>query len=198
MEIREARKSDCRAIAELALIAGEGIPGHFWSEARAPGQDVLDVGAQRAGAETANFSWRNVRIALVDGEAAGMMLAYRLPDTIDNGDAEDVPAFIRPLIELEQCAPGSFYINMLACYPAYRNRSIGSALMGLADGLAAAAGCSVISLQVFEQNEAALRLYRRLGFVEAARRAVVAHSCHARTGDVLLLTRAVAADAAGG
>lgn len=49
MEIRKATQADCRAIAELALMAGEGIPAFFWEASRRPGQDILDVGAENAG-----------------------------------------------------------------------------------------------------------------------------------------------------
>ena len=51
MEIRKATKSDCRAIAGLALIAGEGIPAYFWERSKKPGQQIEDVGAQNAASE---------------------------------------------------------------------------------------------------------------------------------------------------
>jgi ribosomal protein S18 acetylase RimI-like enzyme len=192
MEIRRANVEDCRAIAELAMMAGEGIPGFFWEQARQAGEDVFDVGARNAASETANFSYRNAHVALIDDEIAGMLLAYRLPDAGDTEDLAEFPAFIRPLIELEHCVPGSFYINMLATYPQFRNRAVGSTLMGGADSLAAQAGCELISIQVFEQNTGALRLYQRLGYTIIERRAVVPHPCHPYQGDVVLLTRPVA------
>ncbi len=58
--------------------------------------------------------------------------------------------------------------------------------------LAQAAGCSLASIEVFEQNQGALRLYERLGYRVVERRAVVPHPCHPYTGDLVLLTRAVA------
>jgi len=191
MEMRPATKTDCRAIAELALMAGEGIPAYFWGQSRQVGQDIEDVGAQNAASDTGNFSYRNVHLAVIDNDIAGMILAYRLPDAENAEDPEDFPAFIRPLIELEQCVPGSFYINMLAAYPKYRNQAVGTRLMGLADGLAARAGCSLLSVEVFEQNDGALRLYRRLGYSIEQRRPVVPHACHPYEGDVVLLTKPV-------
>ena len=191
MEIREATKADSRAIAELALMAGEGIPGYFWAGAAAPGEDILDVGARNASSDTENFSWRNTRLAVVDDGIAGMILAYRLPEPEDADDVNDYPAFLRPLIELEQLVPGSFYINMLATYPEYRGLGIGTGLMGIVDAWAREAGCDLASIQVFEENAGALRLYRRLGYRERARRPAVPHSCYPHTGDVVLLTKAV-------
>lgn len=191
MHIRKASIQDCRAIAELGLMAGEGIPAYFWEQTTKPGQDILDVGALNAASETENFSYRNVHIAMLDGRIAGMMLAYRLPDADTSENLEDYPEFIRPLIELEQCVPGSFYINMLATYPEFRNRSVGTSLMACVDRLAVEAGCHMSSVEVFEENAGAFRLYERLGYRIVESRPVVPHSCHPYKGQLMLLTRNV-------
>ena len=197
MEVRPATKADCRAIAELALMAGEGIPAHFWEQSRVAGQDIEEIGAQNAASETGNFSYRNVHVAVIDDRVAGMLLAYRLPESEQAENLDDLPAFIRPLIELEQCVPGSFYINMLATYPQYRNRAVGTRLMDRAEELAVNTGCCLLSVEVFEQNAGALRLYQRLGYTIEERRPVVPHACHPYEGDLLLLTKPVpVADAA--
>lgn len=193
MEIRKATVDDCYAIAELALIAGEGIPAYFWGQTGDTDQDIIRNGARNAASETDNFSYRNVHLAVMDSEISGMLLAYRLPDATETGDCADLPAFIRPLIELEQCVPGSFYINMLAAYPQYRNLGIGTALMSIVDQLALKAACKIISVEVFEQNRGALRLYQRLGFNTLEHRKVVPHPCHPYTGDIILLTKKVIA-----
>lgn len=189
VDIRKATKTDCRSIAELALIAGEGIPAYFWEQSTKPGQAIEDVGAQNAASETENFSYRHTHLATIDNNIAGMLLAYRLPDSADADDLDDYPEFMRPLIELEQCVPGSYYINMLATYPKYRNQAVGTTLMQLADKLAAYAECSIISVEVFEQNEGAVRLYQRLGYSIIDSRAVIPHSCHPYEGEIVLLTK---------
>ena len=192
MEIRNATRADCPAIAELALLAGEGIPAYFWEASRKPGQTLLEVGAQNAASETENFSYRNAYLALLNGKVAGMLLAYRLPAVDPSGDLEEYPAFIRPMIELEWCVPESFYINMLATYPEYRNRSVGTRLMEQVDGLARANGCTLSSLEVFDENTGALRLYQRLGYEVIEQRRVIPHECHSISGEILLLVRDVA------
>ena len=196
MKIRQAISEDCRAIAELALMAGEGIPAYFWAQSRAAGEEIVDVGARKAASESGNFSYRNVQIALLDGKVAGMLLAYRLPDSEPADDFPDVPEFVRPLLELERCVPGSFYINMLATYPQYRGRGVGRRLMAVVDRLATAAGCRTIAVEVFEQNAGALRLYRTLGYQVAEERAVVPHSCHPYEGRIVLLTKQALPEAA--
>jgi len=170
-------------------MAGEGIPAYFWEQSRKPGQDIVDVGAANAASVTENFSYRNTHLAVDDDNIAGMLLAYRLPDSGDADSLENYPEFIRPLIELERCVPGSYYINMLATYPEYRNRAVGTTLMRYASRLAADAGCRMTSVEVFGQNEGALRLYRRLGYAVTERRAVIPHPCHPYEGEIFLLTR---------
>lgn len=191
MNLRPAQEDDCLAIAELALIAGDGIPGHFWAESQLPGQSLAQTGAQLAKSTSANFSYRNTLLACVDDRVAGMLLAYRLPAAADNDEnPEDFPEFVRPLIELEQCVAESFYINMLATFPQYRGQGIGSALMQQVDRRALEAGCDLISIEVFDSNRGALQLYQRLGYELADSRPMIASDYHA-TGKVLLLTRQV-------
>ena len=49
-----------------------------------------------------------------------------------------------------------------------------------------------VSLICFERNEGAMQLYRRLGFREIDRRAIVPHpSLHYRDGDALLMAHEV-------
>jgi len=191
MQIRNANLKDCYSVAELALIAGEGIPAFFWAQSRNEGQDIISVGAHNLASETENFSYKNVHVAVVEDNIAGMLLAYKLPSNELAEDINDFPEFIRPLIELEQCVPNSFYINMIACYPQYRGKGVGSALMAIVDQLAQEAGCQIISLEVFEQNEGALRLYQRLGYNIIESRDVIPHPCHVYTGKIFLLTKAV-------
>lgn len=189
MDVRQAKPEDCRFIAELALIAGEGIPAYFWEQSRKSGQDMIDVGARNAISESENFSYKNAHLAIIDDKIAGMLLAYRLPDAEHAENLEDFPDFIRPLIELEQCVPDSFYINMLAAYPKYRNRGVGTKLMSMVDALATEAGCDTISVEVFEQNEGAFRLYQRLGYNIVDQRNVVPHPCHPYKGRIFLMTK---------
>jgi len=191
MIIKKATEQDCRHIAELALLAGEGIPAYFWEQDREDGQDIIDVGANNAASDTENFSYRNTWLALVEENTAAMVLAYQLPSDDEKEDLEGYPEFIRPLIELEQCVPGSYYINMLATYSQYRNHSIGSKLLELTNANAKVAGCELLSIQVFEQNQGALRLYQRLGYKTIERRKVIPHKSHPYTGDILLLTKNV-------
>lgn len=188
---RKAKKSDCHKIAELALIAGEGFPAYFWEQSARNGEDILDVGTRNAASETDNFSYRNTIVAEYNGDIVAMLLAYRLPGAENAEDLNALPELVRPLVELEQCVPGSYYINMIAVQPEYRNRGIGSKFLDRANRLAQEEGCDLLSIEVFEQNKAALRLYQKHGYEVMESRPVVPHECHPYDSNILLLTRKV-------
>jgi ribosomal protein S18 acetylase RimI-like enzyme len=192
---RDARRDDARALAQLIEIAGEGIPTYLWSQQTKPGQTPLDVGTERAARDSANFSYRNAVVAHLEGKVAGMLLAYRLPapSAKDLAELPEMPPLLRPLVELEYQAPGTFYVNALAVFAPYRGRGIGASLLTIAQERAAAAGCDELSVQVFAENEGAERLYRRCGYAVVDRRPIIAHDCYPYSTEVLLMMRSTAA-----
>jgi ribosomal protein S18 acetylase RimI-like enzyme len=189
--LRRATKEDGRALAELTEFAGGGIPGYLWSQQAKEGQPPIEVGIERVTREDATFSYRNAVVAEVDERVAAMMLVYRLPEDQDDTDLDELPDLLRPFVELELRVPGSFYINALATYPEHRGRGLGTKLLEAAHTLASEAGCEILSLEVFGQNEAPLRLYERHGFQAVARLAVMPHPGYPYDGDVVLMTRKV-------
>ena len=188
--LRWATKQDALALAELIEHAGHGIPSYLWSQSAKEGQPPIEVGMERVQREDANFSYRNAVVAEVDGRVAAMMLAYRLPEHSDV-DLDELPDLLRPLEELELKVPGTFYINALAAYPEYRGLGLGTKLLEAAHTLASEAGCDELSLEVFDGNEGAVRLYERHGYREIARLPTVPHPSYPYDGDVVLMTRNV-------
>jgi hypothetical protein len=63
--------------------------------------------------------------------------------------------------------------------------------MDQVDRLAAEANCLKSSIEVFDQNEAAIRHYQRLGYSMIDWRQVIPHPCHPYDGDIVLRTRPV-------
>jgi ribosomal protein S18 acetylase RimI-like enzyme len=186
--LRRAKKEDSRRVAELMNIAGHGLPAYVWSLSADEGQEPIEVGTERAAREDGNFSYRNAVVAEEGGEVVAMVLAYRLPEAGEES-LDELPEVLRPLLELELLAPGTFYVNGLATLPGYQGRGLGSKLLNVASALAAEAGCDELSMQVFEQNENAVRLYERHGYRTVARRPAVPHPSYPYGGDVLLMTR---------
>lgn len=187
--LRPARKDDARVLALLIDIAGEGFGDYLWAQSAGPGESALDVGMKRAQREEGGFSYRNATLAERDGEVAGLLLGYRLDDPYDTGDLNALPELVRPLVELESSAPGSWYINALAAFPQFRNRGLGTFLLREADRLTKRSGAEMVSLIVAEENDDAMRLYLRKGYREAARRPLVPFPGLGHGGDWVLMTK---------
>lgn len=190
MQIRDATKDDSATLAYLINLAGEGIPDYLWSRMAQPGQSAQEVGRLRAERESGGFSYRNAKVCVSDGgEIAGMLLSYRQPDPYDLSDIEDVPDVVRPLVELEAKAPGSWYVNAIACYEHCRGQGVGTKLMCLAEELARAAGTAGLSLIVASENRGAKRLYDHLGYEVVASAPVIDYPGSLHGGDWLLMVK---------
>ncbi|MAS05560.1 MAG: GNAT family N-acetyltransferase [Ahrensia sp.] len=190
--IREAAPADAPALARLIDIAGEGVPSWLWTKMAADGQSPIAVGEERARRDTGGFSWRNALVTERDGEVAAMMLGYGIgePSEEDRAGIRDLPETLQPFIELEHRSAGSFYVNALATLPGRRGLGLGSALMRAAEDRAKAQGMSRMSIQAYEQNTGAVRLYERLGYRRAETRPVLSHPCQPYyDGRVLLLLK---------
>ena len=162
--LRWARETDAAQLAELVNFAGEGLPLYVWTGLASEGQDPWDLGRMRQ-AEKA----REGKIVVVDygdGAVAGLT-GYEIgnePEPI----GEDFPALFRPLQELENLALQSWYVNVLASYPDYRGKGLGSRLLAVADDIGRSCGLSRMSVIVASNNTGARRLYERHGYDEVA------------------------------
>ncbi|NBB81480.1 MAG: GNAT family N-acetyltransferase [Verrucomicrobia bacterium] len=188
---RDAKVEDAPKLAELMNIAGEGIPAYLWERTANPGEDVMAFGALRVAQPEGGFSYTNTHVAVTADEIVGMLLSYRLPDPHDVGPLDEIPAVVRPLVELEGLVPGSWYINAVATNAEYRGKGVGHELMGLAEQLADSSGAGTLSLIVAEENTGARRLYEKLGYQIIARRPIVAFPRCPHTGDWVLMEKHV-------
>lgn len=181
---RPAVPGDAPALVDFVSMAGRGLPEMVWAGMARPGQTVREVGLARAARDEGSFSWRNATVAEREGQVLGGMVGYPLPDEpVEIGP--DFPRAFVDLQELENLAAGTWYVNILGVYPQARGQGIGGALLGEAGRLAEGRPCSII---VFAGNEGALRLYRREGFRETARRRVnIPGWAHDGEDDILLI-----------
>jgi len=171
--IRRAGPADVDHLAQLADIAGEGLPSYLWARSCGKNETVWEFGRQRALRESGTFSYRNASIADgPTGTCAGCMIGYPLPETPEPVP-DDTPNLFRPLLELESRVAGSWYVNVLAVYPRHQNHGCASALLQEAHHQAASSGCSHLSIIVTNANAGARRLYERVGFKQIARQQMV-------------------------
>lgn len=188
MSFRPATKADAPALAELVNYAGEGLPLYLWTKLAKPGEDPWDVGRARAAREEGSFSYRNATVIEADGECAGCLIGYEIPDQ-PKPISPDMPPMFVPFQELENLAPGTWYINVLAVQPRFRNRGLGVKLIELAEETARKAGKRGMSLIVADKNLGAQRLYLRQGYTQRASRKMVLGDWNTENEAGLLLVK---------
>lgn len=170
---RPASKEDAPTLAELVNMAGEGLPLYLWAKMAKPGEDPWVIGRGRAEREAGSFSYRNAIVLERAGKVVGSLVGYSLPDEAEPIDYEQMPAMFVPLQELENLAPGTWYVNVLAVRPEERGRGFGGQLLSAADEITAARGRTGLSIIVSDANSGARRLYERHGYDEVATRPMV-------------------------
>jgi ribosomal protein S18 acetylase RimI-like enzyme len=169
---RPGRIDDAALLCELVNYAGEGLPLYLWGKSATPEMDAWAVGRNRAARETGAFSYRNAAMIEDDGAAVGGLIGYAIPDEVEP-IPDDMPPMFRPMQELENLAPGSWYVNVLAVVPTHRDRGLGGKLLELAERIAREAGHKAMSIIVSDANAGARRLYQRNGYSEIATRPMV-------------------------
>ncbi len=188
--LRPGRVEDAPVLAELVNYAGEGMPLYLWSKMAEPGESAWDVGRRRAARAEGSFSYRNAIMIEHAGECAGCLIGYAIPDDpVPIGD--DMPAMFRALQELENLAPGTWYVNVLAVRPQFRGLGLGTRLLAFADETGRALGKRGMSVIVADANAGARRLYERCGYREAATRPMVKEGWQSDARTWVLLTKSL-------
>jgi ribosomal protein S18 acetylase RimI-like enzyme len=187
--LRPARGEDAPVIARLFLISSDGLAEYIWARLGMAGRTPEEVGAARYARDDGEaFSYRNCTVAERGGAVVGMVHSYPM-DRPETPEEENDP-ILRPYAELEDY--GSLYISSVAVLEGHRGLGLGHRLLDAAHARAKALGRPRVSLICIDRNEGAMRLYRRLGYRELDRRAIVPHPClHYTEGEALLLARPV-------
>ena len=191
---RPATMDDGRFIAAMIGVSSDGVALIEWTEAarKVEGRSALDIGAEMYASGEGDYSYRNCWIAEVARQRAGMLLGFPMlardpadvvPPPFDGSDV------FAPYKYLE--APDSWYICGVAVPGEYRGHGIGTRLMQIAREQALDHGYKRLSLVVFAENAAAVRLYRHLGYKVIDRAPIVPHPLIRYGGDALLMVASV-------
>jgi ribosomal protein S18 acetylase RimI-like enzyme len=173
-------------LARLVNYAGEGLPLHLWTEMAGPGEDPWVIGTRRQAAKADEG-----QVVVIDegaGPVAGLT-GYAIgpePQPVDG-----MPALFVALQELENLAPDSWYVNVLAALPEARRRGLGTRLLRLAEDIARDQDLARLSIIVADNNAGARRLYARQGYVETARRRMLKQGWQSEGSEWLLLVKAL-------
>lgn len=154
-------------------MAGENLPFYLWQEMARDGEDPWDIGRQRALRESGSFSYSNAIVREEDGVVVAALIGYPLANQPAQTDYSNMPPLFVPLQQLEDMAPGTWYVNVLATYPEHRGKGYGTALLKLAESLAAKERKRGLSIIVSDANPDARKLYERNGYCAVDRRNMV-------------------------
>jgi ribosomal protein S18 acetylase RimI-like enzyme len=187
--LRMGRIEDAAAMAELVNYAGEGLPVYLWAKSAEPGETAWDVGRRRAERDEGAFSYRNAYVIEADGACAGCLIGYLQPKEPEPIDYASMPPMFVPMQELENLAPNTWYVNVLAVFPQYRRQGLGSKLLDLAEELAREAGMPGMSIIIDDANLGARRLYEGRGYRETASRPMVKETWENDGENWILLTK---------
>jgi len=185
---RRATPEDAAILADFVEFASEGLALHLWTKIAGTGRDPWSIGRERVLSGAGGLSFHNAVLAELQGQPAASLVSYALPDTPEP-ISDNLPAMLVPLRELTNRALGTWYVHVLAASPEYRGSGLGSALLTVADDLAASARKSGLSLIVSDTNDGARKLYERHGYHEAAHHKMVKEQWQHPGTDWILLRK---------
>lgn len=176
LNIRAAKSTDALRAGELILASLYGYGTYLMglgqqTRAAAALTDYFRLPANR-------FSYQFSHVALVDGEVAGLLIAFPGNKLLGANimtalqmlkvyNMGEICQYIKRALILhdeEEVKRDELYIANLAVADKQRRRRIGWTLLELAEGMAKKAGMKKISLMVENENRNAIALYEKFGF----------------------------------
>lgn len=161
MNIRQATPEDSGHFVRVFELASYGLAPYLWQQAVGDSGEMHSYARSRMHDKLSNAKPNTALIAEIDGEVAGGIITYdigREPEEM----SPDVDPVITPLIELENMALGTHYINAVAVFPEHQGHGIGQMLLREVEKNASPNG---LSLVVEDRNIGAFKLYQKLGYV---------------------------------
>lgn len=165
--LRPATAADGPALADFIHAASEGLAFYTWTKNAEPGEDPWQRGIARQAATAEKWI-----IAEENGAAVAGLRGELLPEEPETIGDDFEPTF-RPLQELENAAPGTWYVHVLATREDRRGQGWGGRLLTLAEEIARGMAAPALSIIVADNNAGARRLYERFGFREVESRPMV-------------------------
>ena len=160
MIIREANLSDAKHFVRVFELASRGLAQHLWAIAAGPDGDVASVAEERMRSKLKASDPNTVFVAEIDDRFVGGVMTFVVGDEPEELDPTWDPA-ITALVELENRALGTHYVNALAVLPEFQGRGIGRALLQKVEEVSPV---EQMSLTVEDMNVGAKSLYESEGY----------------------------------
>lgn len=187
---RPAAPADAYALAELSIMAGDGMY-EFLLEELAPKEMLAGLMARSIKKDQGGFCWRHCFVAEGPG-VVGMINAFPavwLHDEERDLLPEDRVRILDPIDQAQDWE--SFLVNGIAVRPGCRRQGIGRRLMEWAAEQARTAGFPRLSANVWADNIAARALCEQAGFGLKRQIEVPEHPGLSHIGGSLLMVRAI-------
>jgi len=185
---RPASPADAYALAELSILAGDGMY-EFLLEEMAPREMLAGLMARTMKQDAGGFSWRHCFVA-DDKGVVGMINAF--PSAwLREEDRDILPQDrVQILDPIDQAQDWeSFLVNSVAVRPQHRRQGIGTRLLERAIEQARAGGFARLTANVWADNFAACAVFEKAGFDVQTRVEVPPHPGLAHIGGSLLMGR---------
>jgi len=195
---RPAVPDDSRAIAELICQAGGGLY-EFLFDDLIPLVGARDIVAAGVGMSGGPLSYENCLVASRASEgivgAANFFPADSLAEETFLSLVSDRFDHISPMLRLRD--RGSMFLNAIAVSGNHRSNGVGTQLIAMTEAASLRAGFSRLSLHVWADNVAAIRLYKRHGFAEVGIAEIADSPRLPHSGGSLLMRKILPGPAAG-
>ena len=176
LNFRPAEDDDVPAVLEFLRESTSGMLHAAW------GEMGVRERLQRRGNATGIQSCTVVDYA---GIIIGHELSYRDSARSEEPAQSEAAFLLTPLRTLRM--PGTWYLSSIAVSLNYRRRGIGLMLLRSSASRAAEAGYEYLSLHVFAEKNAAMRLYIFAGLSEVGRTKLPSHPGVTASSDLLLM-----------
>ena len=185
---RAALPADAYALAELSIMAGDGMY-EFLLEEMVPKEMLAGLVARSMKQDTGGSCWRQCFVAEGKG-VVGMINAFPaawLRDQERDLLPEDRVQILDPIDQAQDWE--SYLINSVAVRRDQRRHGIAGQLVKWAIEQATVAGFARLSVNVWADNVAAVALFEKEGFHVRTRIEVLEHPRLSHVGGSLLMTR---------
>jgi ribosomal protein S18 acetylase RimI-like enzyme len=185
MQIRQATVEDGEFFIRVFELASRGLAPYCWQKTAGKNGDPKDVAKKSMREKLMKAEPNTALTAEVNGEVAGGIITYRIGTAAEVIPSDCDPVIV-PLIELENRALNTHYINAVAVFPEFQGQGIGTALLGQ---IAANARPLNLSLIVEDENTDARRLYEREGFIANISTPIIKGGWETTAKSYILMTR---------